>query len=194
MLLCDAISKPIAFPHCGFSVARHLVTRQLGVVALAREEGRASKPTTIGCDNMWDRRQLIASLSMVSAIAVCGRQVNAQPMGTMPGMAPGTMTPQACIESCGRTHGMCLETEHYCLEKAARTSCRHIWRCWPTAPRCARRPPTLCFGVRRSMALSASPVRSFAMPARKNARHSRVMSRCYSAPAPAAIALSIVGI
>jgi hypothetical protein len=70
---------------------------------------------------MWDRRQLIACLSTVSAVAVCGRQINAQPTGTaapaMPGMAPGTMTRQACIESCWRTHGMCLETERYCLEK-----------------------------------------------------------------------------
>jgi hypothetical protein len=50
-------------------------------------------------------------------------QVDAQPTGAaasaMPGMAPGMMTPQACIESCWRTHGMCLETERYCLEKGS---------------------------------------------------------------------------
>ena len=76
---------------------------------------------------MWDRRQLLASLTMISALAVSIRQVSAQPAGTtapstpvmpgMPGMAPGTMTPQACIESCWRSHVMCLETERYCLEK-----------------------------------------------------------------------------
>ena len=70
---------------------------------------------------MWDRRHLIASLSMVSAIAVCYRPGNAQPTGTvtppMPGMDPGMMTPQACIESCWRSHYMCLETGRYCLEK-----------------------------------------------------------------------------
>ena len=35
----------------------------------------------------------------------------------MPGMAPGAMTAQACIESCWRSHVMCLETERYCIEK-----------------------------------------------------------------------------
>jgi hypothetical protein len=66
------------------------------------------------------RRQLLASLTMISAIAVSIRHVSAQPTGTtapsMPDMAPGMMTPQACIESCWRSHVMCLETERYCLE------------------------------------------------------------------------------
>lgn len=70
---------------------------------------------------MWDRRQLLVSLTMTSALAVAARRANAQTTGvmspTMPGMAPGTMTRQACIESCWRSHVMCIETEHYCLEK-----------------------------------------------------------------------------
>ena len=69
---------------------------------------------------MWDRRQILASLTMISALAVPIRHVGAQPTGTMPpmpGMAPGMMTPRDCIESCWRSHVMCLETERYCLEK-----------------------------------------------------------------------------
>ena len=65
---------------------------------------------------MWDRRQLLASLTMVSATVVSFRHTNAQTTsGTMPSM-PGMMTPQACIESCWRSHVMCLETERYCVE------------------------------------------------------------------------------
>lgn len=69
---------------------------------------------------MWDRRRLLASLTVISAIAASTRPVGAQPTGkmpSMPGMAPGAMTAQVCIESCWRSHVMCLETERYCLEK-----------------------------------------------------------------------------
>ncbi len=66
------------------------------------------------------RRQLIAVLALVSVTAVSAR-VSAQSRGTapspMPGMAPGTMTAQVCIESCWRCHVTCVDTEHYCLEK-----------------------------------------------------------------------------
>lgn len=34
-------------------------------------------------------------------------------------MVPGTMTAQACAESCWRRHVTCLETERYCLDKGA---------------------------------------------------------------------------
>jgi hypothetical protein len=70
---------------------------------------------------MWDRRRLLATLAMVSAVGVSIRHVSAQPTGTMqsmPGMASGVMTAQACIESCWRSHVMCMETERYCLEKS----------------------------------------------------------------------------
>lgn len=66
------------------------------------------------------RRQLLAALALVSVTAVSGR-VRAQSRGTapspMPGMAPGTMTAQVCIESCWRCHVTCVDTERYCLEK-----------------------------------------------------------------------------
>ncbi len=73
---------------------------------------------------MRDRRQFLASFAMISTIAVSIRPARAQSTGTtapsMPGMAPGMMTPQACIESCWRSHVMCLETERYCLENGGR--------------------------------------------------------------------------
>ena len=69
---------------------------------------------------MWDRRQILASLTMISASAISIRRLGAQPasgtMPSMPGMSPATMTPRTCIESCWRSHVMCLETERYCLE------------------------------------------------------------------------------
>ena len=70
---------------------------------------------------MWDRRQLLASLAMISATVLTIGRVSAQSRDaappSMPGMVPGTMTAQACIESCWRSHVMCVETERYCLEK-----------------------------------------------------------------------------
>ena len=70
---------------------------------------------------MLDRRRLLTSFTMISVIAVSPRHLRAQPVGTaappMPGMALRMMTPQTCIESCWRSHVMCLETERYCLDK-----------------------------------------------------------------------------
>jgi hypothetical protein len=58
---------------------------------------------------------------MISGIAATAQSAIAQQAETlaqaMPGMKPGTMTAQVCIESCWRSHAMCLETERYCLEK-----------------------------------------------------------------------------
>lgn len=65
---------------------------------------------------MWTRRWLLAVFTMIPTMAVSTRPIHAQPAGTMPSM-PGMMTAQACIESCRRSHAMCLETERYCLEK-----------------------------------------------------------------------------
>ncbi len=68
---------------------------------------------------MWDRRQLLASLAMISATAAsrCARaQSPDSRMLPMPGMPPGTMTAQSCIESCWQSHVMCLQTERYCME------------------------------------------------------------------------------
>lgn len=68
-----------------------------------------------------DRRQFLASFGIVCGIAASARNGNAQQRTTlaqaMPGMSPGTMTAQDCIESCWRSHVMCLEAERYCLEK-----------------------------------------------------------------------------
>jgi hypothetical protein len=69
---------------------------------------------------MWDRRQVLASLTMISTIALPIQRVGAQPAGTMPSMPGMVMTAQDCIESCLRTHVMCLETERYCLEKGGK--------------------------------------------------------------------------
>ena len=70
---------------------------------------------------MWDRRQLLASLALISATAAASSRAGAQSPGTaarsMPGMGAGTMTAQLCIESCWRCHVTCLQTEAYCLEK-----------------------------------------------------------------------------
>lgn len=72
---------------------------------------------------MWNRRQFVTSLTAVSIsmIAIPIQRVGAQSTGAMPpampGMAGGMMTPKDCIESCWRSHVMCLETAHYCLEK-----------------------------------------------------------------------------
>jgi hypothetical protein len=63
------------------------------------------------------RRQLLATLSIISAIDLAAAHVSAQP-GTKPSM-PVMMTAQTCIESCWRSHIMCLETFHYCIEKGA---------------------------------------------------------------------------
>ncbi len=70
---------------------------------------------------MRSRRQILTSVTTISASAISIPHVTAQPAGSstmpsMPGMPPGMMTPQACIESCWRSHVMCLETERYCLE------------------------------------------------------------------------------
>lgn len=68
---------------------------------------------------MLERRQVLAAFTMISAIALPIRHVSAQ-TGTMPSMPGMAMTAQDCIESCWRTHVMCLETERYCLEKGGK--------------------------------------------------------------------------
>ncbi len=67
---------------------------------------------------MWDRRRLLVLLAMLPA-AVASRAAQAQGPGgampSMPGMPPGTMTAESCIESCWQSHVMCLQTERYCI-------------------------------------------------------------------------------
>ena len=70
---------------------------------------------------MLNRRRLLSSLAMIPAFAASVRYVSAQPTSSaappMAGMATGTMSLQTCVDSCWRSHVMCLETERYCLEK-----------------------------------------------------------------------------
>ena len=70
---------------------------------------------------MLNRRRLLSSLAMIPAFAASVRYVSAQPTSSaappMSGMAAGTMSLQTCVDSCWRSHVMCLETERYCLEK-----------------------------------------------------------------------------
>lgn len=65
------------------------------------------------------RRGLLAWTAITCAgIANAGAQpAGTLPMAGMPGMAAGPMTAQSCIDSCWRSHVMCLETARYCLEK-----------------------------------------------------------------------------
>jgi hypothetical protein len=74
-----------------------------------------------GIQIMLNRRQLMTTLTVASATAVVGHRVAAQvtgsPPASMPGMAAGPMTPETCIDSCWRTHVMCLGTERYCIAK-----------------------------------------------------------------------------
>ena len=70
--------------------------------------------------DMLNRRRLLSSLAMIPAFAASVRHASAQPTSSatpMAGMATGTMSLQTCVESCWRSHVMCLETERYCLEK-----------------------------------------------------------------------------
>ena len=70
---------------------------------------------------MWDRRQIIGSSLIAAALGTFGDVVWAQgPSGSAPaasGMA-GMMTRRECIDSCLKSHRMCLETARYCTEKA----------------------------------------------------------------------------
>lgn len=70
---------------------------------------------------MWNRRKVLGSMAAVFSSAMAMHQAAAQPMNStgtpMGDMGPGKMTLQSCIESCWRSHVMCIETERYCLEK-----------------------------------------------------------------------------
>lgn len=122
---------------------------------------------------MLDRRRLLTSLAITSAIAASARHVGAQPAGTMPsmpGMAPGTMTAQACIDSCWQSHVMCLETERYCLEKGGtHVMPKHLALLADCAEMCQKTANSL---LRHSshMPLSVLHAPNFVMRAQKNVR------------------------
>lgn len=63
-------------------------------------------------------------LGLVAVVATGSGRALAQVSGpmTMPGMAGGAMTVQSCIDSCWRSHVMCLETARYSLEKGGITA------------------------------------------------------------------------
>ena len=68
---------------------------------------------------MTHRRGVMAWTAMMAVgLGRAGAQpVGAPPMAGMPGMGTGPMTVQSCIDSCWRSHVMCLETARYCLEQ-----------------------------------------------------------------------------
>lgn len=72
------------------------------------------------------RRAVLGPCAAGLAAAFGSRFAQAQPaVGAgergrgMPGMASRAMTPKECVESCVRTHAMCLETARYCTEAGA---------------------------------------------------------------------------
>lgn len=66
-----------------------------------------------------DRRQLLGSSAVLAAVSLAVGPVSAHgpDHSAMPGMTPGAMTRESCIEECLRSHRMCLETARYCTEK-----------------------------------------------------------------------------
>jgi hypothetical protein len=68
---------------------------------------------------MWNRRQFAGHCIAVAAISSIGRPALAQGSGAAtPAIAtPAMMTRTDCIDSCLRSHGMCIETARYCTEK-----------------------------------------------------------------------------
>ena len=69
---------------------------------------------------MLDRRKVLASLTIAgTALFHPARAQQTGAPASMPGMAPGMMTAESCIDSCWRSHVICIQTERYCVEKGA---------------------------------------------------------------------------
>ena len=76
---------------------------------------------------MQNRRRVMGSGLAVAAFGLAVRAVEAQEMGAMPGMTGGAMTIQECVESCLKSHAMCLDTGRYCAEQGGRhVSAAHL--------------------------------------------------------------------
>lgn len=75
---------------------------------------------------MLGRRRFVALSVAGGSLLVTGSAVRAQaptpPMSMpgMPGMAQGSMTREACVDICLKSHRMCLETARYCTEQGGR--------------------------------------------------------------------------
>lgn len=72
---------------------------------------------------MKSRRWVMGSGLAVAALGALGvrvRVAEAQQADTMPGMAGRAMTIQDCVDSCVKTHAMCLDTGRYCTEQGGR--------------------------------------------------------------------------
>ena len=96
---------------------------------------------------MVDRRRLLAFMTTLAAVELVRHDVAAQATGSMPGMS-GPMTAQECIESCWRSHVMCLETERYCLGKGGlHAAASHLALLADCADMCEKTADTL---LRRS--------------------------------------------
>ena len=142
---------------------------------------------------MWARRHLLTCFAALFATtarppALWAQQPNAAgPRRPSTGM--GSMTLQECIESCVRSHNICIITARYCTEKGgAHVATAHLALLLDCAEVCARRRPTPFSDVRRSMPPSAALAHRSAMPAQRIARLWLKTSRCVVAPRLAAIA------
>ncbi|MBK3404078.1 four-helix bundle copper-binding protein [Methylorubrum populi] len=69
---------------------------------------------------MQDRRWVVGSGLAFAAAGMSVRLAEAQQPGAMPGMGGGAMTIQECVDSCLKSHTMCLDTGRYCMEQGGR--------------------------------------------------------------------------
>ena len=74
---------------------------------------------------MHDRRWVLRSCLAIAA-AVSSRDAWAQQSGSPPGMAAGTMTLQECVQSCLKSHSMCLETAWYVTQRGPAIPAAHM--------------------------------------------------------------------
>jgi len=67
---------------------------------------------------MGNRREVISSILGFAAVGLTAHVAEAQHSGAMPGMGGMAMTMQQCVDSCLKSHAVCLETARYCTEQA----------------------------------------------------------------------------
>jgi hypothetical protein len=77
--------------------------------------------------DMYDRRMVVSRALGLAAVGLTMDVSEAQPSGMMAGMGSGAMTIQDCVDSCLRSHAMCLETARYCIDQGGRhVSAAHL--------------------------------------------------------------------
>ncbi|WP_245291122.1 four-helix bundle copper-binding protein [Methylobacterium aquaticum] len=63
----------------------------------------------------------------VSFLVLIAEAAIAEAPGEMPGMSGKAMTLQECVESCLKSHAMCLDTGRYCMEQqGSHVSAAHL--------------------------------------------------------------------